>query len=128
MLSMTENEISAVIVDSALKVHSGLGPRLLESVYEVALGYELTKRGLKIERQRGIPVIYDGVPLGQGFRADLVVGGKVIVEIKSIEFVPPVVYKVLLTYLRLSDLRLGLLINFGEEHLKDGMKRVVNGL
>ena len=125
---MIENEVSGIIVDSAIKVHSNLGPGLLESVYEAAMGYELTKRGLKVERQKTIPVIYDGMTLGEGFRADLIVEGMVIVELKSIESVPPVAYKVLLTYLRLTDMRLGLLINFGEEYVKDGIHRMVNRL
>jgi GxxExxY protein len=125
---MTENEVSGVILDSAIKVHRALGPGLLESVYESALGYELTKRGLKVERQKLIPVVYDGIPLGEGLRADLVVEGLVIVELKSIESVPAVAYKVLLTYLRLSNMRLGLLINFGDEYIKDGIHRVVNQL
>ncbi len=125
---MSENEISAIIVDAAFKVHSKLGPGLLESVYETVLEYELKARGLRVDRQRPIPVVYEGVKLEDGFRADLIVEGRVIVEIKSLEIVPPVAYKILLTYLRLSDLRLGLLVNFGESLIKDGIKRVVNKL
>ena len=100
----------------------------MESVYEGALAHELRSQGLVVTRQMAIPVIYNGVALEEGFRADLIVQGKVIVELKSLDIVPPVAYKVLLTYLRLADIRLGLLINFGEEHLKDGIKRVVNKL
>ncbi len=125
---MTENEVASAIVDSAFKVHSTLGPGLLESVYEAALGYELMKRGLKVERQKPLKVVYDGVPVGEGFRVDLIVEGIVIVEVKSLESLPPVAYKVLLTYLRVSGLHLGLLINFGEEYVKDGIHRVVNRL
>lgn len=125
---MTENEVARQIVDAAMKVHTQLGPGLLETVYEGALLHELTKRGLRVAKQVGIPVIYDGIPLGDGFRADLVVEGKVIVELKSLEAVPSVAYKILLSYLRLADVRLGLLINFREEHLRDGVKRVVNNL
>ena len=125
---MTENEVAKIVLNSAFKVHTALGPGLLESVYEGALAHELRSQGLVVTRQMAIPVIYNGVALEEGFRADLIVQGKVIVELKSLDIVPPVAYKVLLTYLRLADIRLGLLINFGEEHLKDGIKRVVNKL
>ena len=125
---MTENEVATIVLNSAFKVHTTLGPGLLESVYEGALAYELRSQGLVVTRQMAIPVIYNGVALEEGFRADLIVQGKVIVELKSLDIVPPVAYKVLLTYLRLADIRLGLLINFGEEHLNDGIKRVANQL
>lgn len=125
---MKENEIAAIIVDAAVKVHTSLGPGLLETVYETVLAYELRARGLRVERQRPIPVVYEEVKLEDGFRADLIVEGKVIVEIKSLELVPPVAYKILLTYLRLADMRLGLLVNFGESLVKDGIKRVANKL
>ena len=125
---MSENDIARHILDAAYKVHNALGPGLLESVYETALAYELRKLGFYVETQRAIPVVYDGEKLEDGFRADMIVEGKVIVEIKSLELVPKVAYKILLTYLRLSDTRLGLLINFGEEMLKNGVKRVVNNL
>ncbi len=125
---MTENEVATIVLNCAFKVHTALGPGLLESVYEGALAHELRSQGLVVTRQMAIPVIYNGVALEEGFRADLIVQGKVIVELKSLDIVPPVAYKVLLTYLRLADIRLGLLINFGEEHLKDGIKRVVNKL
>ena len=125
---MTENEIAAVIVDAALSVHRALGPGLLESVYEAALAFELRDRGLEVQRQVPIPVRYRNVIFDEGFRADLVVEAKVIVELKSVERVAPVHSKQLLTHLLLADLRLGLLINFNVELLRDGIKRVVNGL
>ena len=125
---MTENEISKQVVDAAFKIHTRLGPGLLESVYEAVLTYELRKRGLRVERQKAIPVVYEEVRLDEGFRADLVVEGKVIIELKSVEAIARVHKKQVLTYLRLSDLRLGLLINFGEELIKNGITRVVNGL
>jgi len=125
---MTENEIAKEIVDSAYKIHTSLGPGLLESVYETVLAYELNKRGLQVERQKPLPVVYEEVRLEEGFRADLVVSDKVIVELKSVEDVAPVHKKQLLTYLKLGDKRLGLLINFGTAKIKDGITRVVNGL
>ena len=125
---MTENEIAKVVVNSAFKVHTLLGPGLLESVYETVLAYELQKRGLRVVRQQPIPVIYDEIHMDDGFRADLIVEGRLIVELKSLEVIAPVHKKQLLTYLRLSDRRLGLLINFGSEFIKDGITRVVNGL
>jgi GxxExxY protein len=125
---MTENEIARIIVDSALKIHRALGPGLLESVYEFTLAYELRKRGLLIVQQRGLPVIYEDVRLELGFRADLIVNSKVIVEIKSVETIAPVHRKQLETYLRLTGLHLGLLINFNVELIKHGIQRVVNRL
>ena len=125
---MTENEIARVVVNSVYQIHKGLGPGLLESVYEAVLAYELTQTGLSLERQKPIPVVYASERLEIGFRADLVVADKVIIEIKSVESLAPVHKKQLLTYLRLADTRLGLLINFNEELIKDGIKRVVNGL
>ena len=125
---MTENEIATQIVDGAYKIHTTLGPGLLESVYEATLTYELTKRGLQVTRQQPIPVVYEGVHLEVGFRADLIVEGKVVVEIKSVEALAPVHKKQLLTYLRLADMRLGLLINIDTELIKDGISRVVNRL
>lgn len=125
---MTENEIAAEVVDSAYKVHVSLGPGLLESVYEIVLDHELKKRGLMVARQVGIPIRYESIMFEEAFRADLVVEDKLIVEIKSIEKVAGVHKKQLLTYLRLTNKRLGLLINFGEELIKDGINRVVNGL
>lgn len=125
---MSENEIARIIVDAAFTVHRRLGPGLLESVYEATLAHELAKRGLSLRRQQAMPVVYDTVRMDIGFRADLVVNGKVIVEIKSIEAIAPVHRKQLLTYLRLTNKKLGLLINFNVELIKDGVTRVVNGL
>ena len=125
---MTENEIAKIVVDAAIKVHRALGPGLLESVYEIVLAHELAKRGLKVERQVPIPIEYNGLKFQEGFRADIVVEEKIIVELKSVENIQPVHKKQLLTYLRLADMRLGLLINFGSPLLKDGISRVVNGL
>ncbi len=109
------------------QVHTRLGPGLLESVYEVALAHELRKRGLAVERQVPIPVVYDGIQFDEGFRADLVVAGLVIIELKSVESVHPVHKKQLLSYLKLTYKRLGYLINFGAELIKDGLSRVSNG-
>jgi GxxExxY protein len=125
---MNENQISRVIVDSAYKIHNELGPGLLESVYEAVLAHELSRRGLHIVSQQAIPVIYDSVQLEVGFRADLIVNGKVVIEVKSVDAVAPVHAKQLRTYLRLMDLRLGLLINFNVDLIKEGIRRVVNGL
>ncbi|MGH9906211.1 MAG: GxxExxY protein [Pyrinomonadaceae bacterium] len=109
---MTENEIAKIIVDAAYRVHKLFGPGLLESVYETIMLYELHKRGFRVVRQQPIPVIYEEVRMDVGFRADLLVESKVIVEIKSVELIAPVHKKQLLTYLRVADKRLGLLINF----------------
>lgn len=125
---MTENEIARTVVDSAFKVHSTLGPGLFESVYEAALAHELSIRGLHVARQRGLAVTYDTIRLNMGFRADLVVQEQVIVEVKSVESLAPIHRQQLLTYLRVSDLRLGLLINFNSVLIKDGIRRVVNRL
>ena len=125
---MTENEVAKQIVDVAFKIHSTYGPGLLESVYETIMAYELNKRGLRVNRQQAIPVIHEDVRMELGFRADLIVDSKVVVEIKSIEAIGPVHKKQLLTYLRLTDKRLGLLINFQVELIKNGISRVVNGL
>ena len=125
---MNENEIAREVVNAAYKIHTTLGPGLLESVYEAALAYELEKKGIKVVRQQAIPVVYETVRMDVGFRADLIAGGKVIVELKSVEAVAPVHKKQLLTYLRLADKRLGLLINFGSELIRDGITRVVNNL
>ena len=124
---MTENEVAKQILDAAFAVHTKLGPGLLESVYEVVLAYELKKRGLAAERQKSMPILYNNIRFDEAFRSDLVVNGKVIVELKSVDALLPVHAKQLLTQLRLSDLKLGLLINFGAAHLKNGIKRVING-
>ena len=127
-VAMTENEIATIVVDSAYRVHSKTGPGLLETVYEVSLAHELRKRGLRVERQVPVAIRYDEITFDKGFRADLIIEGKFIVELKSVEVLPPVAAKQLLTYLRLTNCRLGLLINFGESLIKNGIKRVVNGL
>ncbi|MCX7386804.1 MAG: GxxExxY protein [Planctomycetota bacterium] len=125
---MTENKIAKIIVDAAYQIHVRLGPGLLESVYETVLAYELKKRGLNVVRQVPVPVIYDDLDFEEGFRADLIVEDRVIIELKSVENILPVHKKQLLTYLRLKDCRLGLLINFGEALIKDGISRIANGL
>jgi GxxExxY protein len=125
---VTENEIARQVVDAAFRVHTRLGPGLLESVYEVCLAHELMTRGLEVRRQQPIAIVYETIRFDEGFRADLIVEGKVIVELKSVENVAPVHKKQVLTYLRLADKRLGLLINFGEELIKNGITRIVNKL
>jgi GxxExxY protein len=125
---MHENEIARQVVDAAYKIHVQFGPGLLESAYEAMLVHELQKRGLQVAQQQPIPVLYDGVRLEVGYRADLVVEDKIIVELKSVEQVAPVHKKQLLTYLKVADKRLGLLINFGAILVKDGITRVVNRL
>jgi GxxExxY protein len=126
--AMTENELAKQIVNAAYRIHTTLGPGLLESVYETTLAHEMEKQGIKALRQQPLPVIYETIRMEIGFRADLVIGDKVIVEIKSVEAISPVHRKQLLTYLRLANMRLGLLINFNVELIKDGITRVVNGL
>jgi GxxExxY protein len=123
---MDENAIAKEIVDCSFKIHSKLGPGLLESVYERILHHELTKRGLDVQRQVPLPVVWDNLVFDEGFRIDLIVNGLVVVELKSIEKVAPVHKKQLLTYLRLTNKRLGLLINFGEMLIKDGIERIAN--
>ena len=125
---MTENEIAKIIVDAAFQIHKRLGPGLLETVYEVILAHTLDRRGLKVERQVPVAIVFDGIKFDEGFRADLIVEDKVIIELKSVESIAPVHKKQLLTYLRLTDKKLGLLINFGSELIRGGISRVVNGL
>jgi len=125
---MHENEISAVVVDVGIEIHREIGPGLLESVYEEVLAFELANRGLEICRQVPIPVTYKSLKMEMGFRADLFVENKVIIEIKSVDAIAPIHGKQLLTYLRLSGLHLGLLMNFNVELMKNGIKRVVNNL
>jgi len=125
---MTENELSKIIVNTAFNIHQTLGPGLLESVYEEIMYYELTEQGLMVDRQKGIPVYWKNLKMDIGFRADLIVENKVIIELKSVEILAPVFFKTLLTYIRLTDIKLGLLINFGEVLIKDGITRVVNKL
>ncbi|MGI8435575.1 MAG: GxxExxY protein [Chthoniobacterales bacterium] len=124
---MNENQTARRILDAAFLVHTKLGPGLFESVYEVVLAHELRKRGWVVERQKPIGIQYDGLIFDEGFRADLIVGSLIIAERKSVEVLAPVHTKQLLTQLRLTGLRLGLLINFGEAYLKNGIKRVING-
>ena len=123
-----ENDIARCVVDTAYHIHVGLGPGLLESVYEAVLAHELRVHGLDVDRQVAMPVIYKEMRFDEGFRADLIVHDCVIVELKSVERMGAVHAKQLLTYLRLSNKRLGLLINFGDPLFKNGVKRVVNGL
>jgi GxxExxY protein len=125
---MSHNDLSYKIIGSAYKVHRKLGPGLLESTYEICIMYELMKLGYKVERQKPIPLIYDEIKLEVGYRIDLLVEGIIIIEIKSVESIAPVHVAQLLTYLRLTEIQLGLLINFNVALLKDGIKRVVNGL
>ena len=125
---MSENDLSKIIIDSCFHIHTQLGPGLFESVYEEILYYELASKGLKVDRQREIPVIWNEMQMGVGFRSDIMVENKVIIEIKSVETLAPVHHKQLLTYLKLTGLKLGLLINFNEALLKDGIKRIVNNL
>jgi len=125
---MHENEIARQIVDAAYKIHTTIGPGLLESAYEALLSHELGKRGLDVVCQQPMPLVYDGVQLDIGYRADMLVEDKVVVELKATNNMLPVYAKQVLTYLRISDKRLGLLINFGMFRIKDGIKRVVNRL
>ena len=125
---MDENEISNKIIQAAIEVHRHLGPGLLESAYEECLCYELSGMGLSFKRQQSLPVEYKGIKLDCGYRLDLVVEEKVIVEVKSVEKLLPIHQAQLLTYLRLSGLKLGLLINFNSALLKDGIKRMVLNL
>ncbi len=125
---MTENEISKIIVNCAFKVHNALGAGLLESSYEECLFYELRKYGLYVEKQKALPLVYEEVKLEIGYRIDLLVENKVIVEIKSVEAINDVHLAQVLTYLKLSDCKLGLLINFNVPLIKNGIKRVVNNL
>jgi GxxExxY protein len=125
---MVENQISNLIIGSALKIHTALGPGLLESAYEICLSYDLVKAGLRVERQKTLPIVFQDVKLDAGYRLDLLVENKVIVEIKAIETFNDVHLAQLLTYLKLSGCKLGLLINFNVRSLKDGVRRVVNHL
>ncbi|MDK9717817.1 MAG: GxxExxY protein [Trichlorobacter sp.] len=116
-----------MIVDAAMKVHSALGPGLLESAYETCLKHELLKRNLEVKSQVELPIVYEGIRLDAGYRIDLLVADSVVVELKSVEKIAPIHEAQLLSYLKLSDLQVGLLINFNVMHLKDGIKRMVNG-
>ena len=125
---MRENEISREIVDAAYKIHVGLGAGLLESAYEAVMAYELDKRGLRFERQKPISIVYEGIHIKEGFRADFIIEDLVIIELKSVANIAPVHKKQLLTYLRLTNKRLGLLINFNTNLIKNGITRVANNL
>lgn len=125
---MLENYIAEKILDKSFLIHRKLGPGLLESVYEEILEYELRKMKFRVSRQLPIPLVWEEVELAQSFRADLIVDDLVVIELKSVEAITPVYTKQLLTYLKLTDLRLGLLINFNENLLKHGIRRVVNKL
>jgi len=125
---MNENEIGTIIIDTALHLHKKLGPGLLESVYEAILARLLSKKGLNVQRQVSIPIEFEGEHFSEGFRADLFVEGKVIIELKSVEKITPVFKKQLLTYLRLTNTKLGYILNFGTELMRDGIDRIVNGL
>lgn len=125
---MTENELGTIIIEAAITVHRELGPGLLETVYEVALAYELRQRGLTVERQVPIPIQFRGIRFDEGFKADLLVEDRVIVELKSAERVTPAHKKQIQTHLRLAERKLGYLLNFGEALMKDGITRAVNGL
>ncbi len=128
MLRMTENEIGTIVIESAIDVHRELGPGLLETVYEVALAHELRERGLIVERQLPISIYYKGVKFDEGFRADIMAEGKVIVELKSVERTTAAHKKQVQTYLRLAGCKLGYLLNFGEATMKAGITRCANGL
>ena len=121
-----ENEIAGIIVQSAFKIHKCMGPGLLESAYEECLYYELKQMGLKVEKQKPMPLVYKEVRLDAGYRVDLIVEDKVIIEIKSVEAICEVHLAQILTYLKLSGCKLGLLANFNVKHFKDGIKRVIN--
>jgi GxxExxY protein len=125
---MTENELSKIVIDLCMKIHRILGPGLLESVYEKVLCYELKKLGINVERQKPIRLVYEEVLMDIGFRADVIVEGILLLELKSSEAVTTVHQKILLTYLRITNIKLGLLINFQGALLKDGIKRIVNNL
>jgi GxxExxY protein len=125
---MSENEIAKEVVNLCFKIHKQYGPGLFEKVYEEIFCYEWNKSGIPIVRQKGIKVVHDGIDMGIGFVPDIIIGGKVIIELKSIETLAEVHYKQLLTYLKLTDLKLGLLINFKVALIKDGIHRIVNNL
>ncbi|HEY6280898.1 MAG TPA: GxxExxY protein [Burkholderiales bacterium] len=125
---MNENEIGDIVLGGAMKVHSALGPGLLESAYEICLAHKITKQGLSIKQQVLLPVQYNGLKLDAGYRLDLLVHNKVIVELKAVEKLLPIHTAQLLSYLKLSQLALGYLLNFNVVHMRDGIKRVVNKL
>lgn len=128
MRGTTENEIATIVVDKCLLIHRKWGPGLFESVYEEVLAYELEKSGLRVEKQKIIEVVYDDIKMDKGFRADIIVENKVILELKAVEHILPVHQKQLLTYLKLTEMKLGLLINFNVALIKNGIQRIVNNL
>jgi GxxExxY protein len=125
---MNENELSSIVIGEAIKVHQGLGPGLLESVYEECLSYRLIKAGLLVEKQKPVPLVFEEVKLECGFRCDILVQGKLIIEVKAVEGLNDIHLAQVLTYLKLTNTKLGLLMNFNVLKLKDGIKRVVNNL
>lgn len=125
---MTENELSKVVFDCALKVHQTLGPGLLESAYEECLFYELKKSGLDVQKQKALPLVYEEVKLDVGYRIDIIIENKLIIEVKSVEALNEVHFAQLLTYLKLTNCKLGLLINFNVTLIKNGIKRIANNL
>jgi GxxExxY protein len=125
---LTENEISKIAVDTCFKIHQQYGPGLFESVYEEIFCYELSKTAIPFTRQAGVPLVHEQIKMDIGFRADIIIDKKVILELKSIEALAPVHFKQLLTYLKLTDIKLGLLINFNVNLIKDGIHRIVNKL
>ena len=124
---MTENELSKIVFEAGLKIHRKLGPGLFETVYEQCLFYELKKQGLKVEKQIVLPIIYDELKINNAFRIDILVESKLILEIKAVEFINPSHKAQLLTYLKMTNCKLGLLINFNEETFKAGVSRIING-
>ncbi len=128
MIVKPENELGEAILGAAMKVHSGLGPGLLESVYEACLSHQLNEQGLKVGRQISLPVEYGGQRIEAGFRVDILVEDKVVIEIKAIDRFAPIHMAQMLTYLRLGGFKLGYLLNFNVAHMRDGIKRVVNNL
>jgi len=127
-MELNEDAIGSIVVDTAVNLHKNIGPGLLESVYEMVLMKLLSKRGLSVQRQVAIPVEYEGEHFDEGFRADLFINGKVIIELKSVEKISDTHKKQLLTYLKLSDTKLGFILNFGTDLMKNGIVRIVNGL
>lgn len=124
---MTYNELSGLILEVSIDIHKRLGPGLLESVYQVILAHELVKRGCTVEKEEPISLVWDNLHFELGFRADLIVNDLILVELKSVEQIAPVHKEQVLTYLRITGKKLGQLINFGEELLKDGVHRIING-
>ncbi len=125
---MTENELATMVINASMKIHTRLGPGLFESVYESILAFELSKMGLSVERQVPIPILWEGMLVDEAFRADLIVEKLLLIELKSTHTDSPVFKKQVITYLKISGLKLGLLINFGQPYLKNGICRLVNGL